>query len=75
VQRVGASLRAALAAYDGKSIAVIGHRATKYGLAYCCGEQSLAAVVATPWEWGTCRLALCAACRSLAHREAAWRHP
>jgi broad specificity phosphatase PhoE len=51
VQRVAASLREALSAYDGKAIVVIGHRATKYGISYCCGEQSLAAVVTTPWEW------------------------
>jgi broad specificity phosphatase PhoE len=51
VQRVSACLRDALAAYDGNTIAVIGQRATKYGTDYCCGEQSLAAVVATPWEW------------------------
>ena len=51
VQRVGGFLRAALGAHDGKTIAVIGHRATKYGIAYFSGEQSVAAVVTTPWEW------------------------
>jgi broad specificity phosphatase PhoE len=51
VQRVGACLRDALAAFDGKTLAVIGHRATKYGILYWCGEQSVAAVVSTPWEW------------------------
>jgi hypothetical protein len=51
VQRVGACLRDALAVHDGKAVAVIGHRATKFGIMYCCGEQSIAAVVNTIWEW------------------------
>jgi broad specificity phosphatase PhoE len=51
VQRVAVCLRDAIAAYDGKTIVVIGHRATKYGIIYFCGEQSFAAVVTTPWEW------------------------
>jgi broad specificity phosphatase PhoE len=51
VRRVSACLREALSAYDEKTIVVIGHRATKYGIVYCCGEQSLAAVVTMPWEW------------------------
>jgi broad specificity phosphatase PhoE len=51
VRRVGACLRDAMRAYDGKSIVMIGHRATKYGIVYFCGEQSISAIVATPWEW------------------------
>src|SRR5205085_734357 len=34
VQRAGAFLRDALHEYDGKTIVVIGHRATRYGLEY-----------------------------------------
>jgi broad specificity phosphatase PhoE len=37
-QRVGALLRDALHEYDGKTIVVIGHRATKYALEYWCGD-------------------------------------
>jgi alpha-ribazole phosphatase/probable phosphoglycerate mutase len=51
VQRVGAFLRDALRAYDGKTVAVIGHRATRYALEYWCGTASLEEIVRTPWEW------------------------
>jgi len=51
VQRVGAFLRDVLREYDGKTIVVIGHRATKYGLEYWCGDVSLEDIVRTPWEW------------------------
>lgn len=50
-QRMGAFLRDALAAYDGKVIVVIGHRATRWGLDYWTGSQSLEEIVLTPWEW------------------------
>ncbi|HEY7347755.1 MAG TPA: histidine phosphatase family protein [Ktedonobacterales bacterium] len=51
VQRVGAFLRDVLRDYDGKTIVVIGHRATKYGLEYWCGNTSLEEIVSAPWEW------------------------
>jgi len=51
VQRVGAFLRDALLDYDGKTIGVIGHRATKYGLEYWYGDASLEQIVNTEWEW------------------------
>jgi broad specificity phosphatase PhoE len=51
VERVGAFLHESVLAYDGQTIAVIGHRATKYGLDYWCGEHSLAEIVHAPWEW------------------------
>jgi broad specificity phosphatase PhoE len=51
VERVGAFLRDALRDYDEKSIVVIGHRATKYGLEYWCGGTSLEKIVLAPWEW------------------------
>ena len=51
VERVGAFLRDALAAYEGKTIAVIGHRGTKWGLDYWTGRQSLEEIAQTPWEW------------------------
>lgn len=51
VQRVGAFLRDVLREYDGKMIVVIGHRATRYGLEYWCGDASLEEIVHAPWEW------------------------
>ncbi len=51
VQRVGAFLWDVLRGYDGKTIVVIGHRATRYGLEYWCGDASLEEIVRTPWEW------------------------
>lgn len=50
-QRMGAFLRDVLRDYDGKTILVIGHRATRYGLVYWCGDISLEELVNTPWEW------------------------
>ncbi len=51
VQRVGGFLRDALHQYDGKRIVVIGHRATKHGLEYWCGDASLEEIVRTRWQW------------------------
>lgn len=51
VQRVGDFLRDVLREYDGKSIVVIGHRATRWGLEYWCSDASLEEIVHTPWEW------------------------
>ena len=51
VQRVGAFLRDVLQTYDGKTIVVIGHRATRYGIEYWCGDASLEELMNTPWEW------------------------
>lgn len=51
VERVGAFLRELFPAYDGKTVAIIGHRATRYGLEYWCGKRSLEEIVSTPWEW------------------------
>ena len=50
-QRMGAFLRDTLGDRDGATVAVIGHRATKWGLDYWCGQQSLEQIVLTPWEW------------------------
>lgn len=51
VQRIGAFLRDALQDYDGKTIVVIGHRATKYGLEYRHSNATLEGIVNTTWEW------------------------
>jgi alpha-ribazole phosphatase/probable phosphoglycerate mutase len=51
VQRVGSFLRDVLRAYDEKTIVVIGHRATKYGLEFWCSDVALEEIVSMPWEW------------------------
>jgi broad specificity phosphatase PhoE len=51
VRRVGAFLRDRWPNDDGKTLVVIGHRATRYGLEYWCGEQTLAEIVASAWPW------------------------
>ena len=51
VQRVGEFLRDVLREYDEKTIAVIGHGATKYALEYWCNNASLEEIVRTPGEW------------------------
>lgn len=51
VQRVGAFLRDAFREYDGQTILIIGHGATRYGLTYWCGSSSVEDIVHDPWEW------------------------
>jgi alpha-ribazole phosphatase/probable phosphoglycerate mutase len=51
VQGVGAFLRDVWRDYEGKTIVVIGHRATKFGLDYWHGSDSLEEIVQRPWEW------------------------
>ncbi|HKV44307.1 MAG TPA: histidine phosphatase family protein [bacterium] len=48
---VGDFLRHLLREHDGKTIAVIGHRTTRYGLDYWCGDASLEEIVRARWEW------------------------
>jgi len=50
-QRVGACLRDLFLAYDGRTVVVIGHKATKYGIMYWCGDDSLEAIMGRAWEW------------------------
>jgi len=50
-QRMEAFLRDALREHDGKTIVVIGHRATRYALAYWCNNASLEDIVSAPWPW------------------------
>lgn len=50
-QRVKNFLRDVLSEYDGKTVVVIGHRATKYGIEYWCGNASLEEIVRGPWDW------------------------
>ena len=51
VQGVGAFLQDVLQEYDGKTTVVIGHRVTRYGLAYWSSDALLEAIVRTPWQW------------------------
>jgi len=51
VQRVGAFLQDALRDYDGKTILVVGHAATRHALEYWSGDASLEDIVRTPWKW------------------------
>ncbi|MGB8344927.1 MAG: histidine phosphatase family protein [Ktedonobacteraceae bacterium] len=50
-QRMETFLRDALREYDGKTIVVIGHRATRYALEYWCNNASLEDIVSAPWPW------------------------
>lgn len=50
-QRVGACLRGLFPEYDGATVVAIGHKATKYGIEYWCGEASLEAIIGRAWEW------------------------
>ncbi len=49
--RVGRFLDDALRIYRGKTIVVIGHSATKYGIEYRVRSGTLADIVRAPWEW------------------------
>ena len=51
VQRVGDFLEDASRDFDGKTIVVIDHVATKYGLEFWSGNRSLGDIVRAPWEW------------------------
>lgn len=51
MQRVGDFLRDVMREYEGKTIVVIGHRATRYGLEYWCKDISLEEIVRAPWPW------------------------
>lgn len=50
-QRVGAFLQDIACEYDGKTVVVIGHRATMYGIRYWCGTSTLEEIVNAHWEW------------------------
>ena len=45
VRRVLAELR------DGRTVLIIGHRATQYGLEHCISGVPLAQAVTAPWRW------------------------
>ena len=51
VQRVGNFLQEVVRDYDSKTIIIIGHVATKYGLEYWSSSDSLEDIVQASWEW------------------------
>lgn len=51
VEGVGDFLREVWRNYDGKTVVVVGHRATKYGIEYWNGNSPLEEIIETPWEW------------------------
>ena len=51
VVRVQVWLRGALEVYGGRTVLVIGHRATWYALEHLLAGRSLAEVVGAPWRW------------------------
>jgi broad specificity phosphatase PhoE len=52
VQRVGSFLQEILPRYQGETIVVIGHKATKYGIEFwTSGSTPLASVISREWEW------------------------
>jgi broad specificity phosphatase PhoE len=51
VRRMGDWLREVMRDYDGKTILVIGHRATRNALEYWSGDASLEAIIRSHWEW------------------------
>lgn len=51
VQRMGTFVHDVWPEYGGKTIVLIGHRATRYALEYWCGDASLSEIVHTPWPW------------------------
>ena len=50
-RRMKAFLQDLLKNYDGKTIMIIGHRATQYGLDQWVQGMSLEAAVLAPWRW------------------------
>jgi alpha-ribazole phosphatase/probable phosphoglycerate mutase len=51
MRRMGDWLRDAMRDYDGKTILVIGHRATRNALEYWSGDASLENIISAHWEW------------------------
>lgn len=50
-ERVRLFLDELKAEYDGKSVMIIGHRATQYGLEVCLHGRSVTEAVTAPWRW------------------------
>ncbi len=50
-ERMKGFLQDLLAKYDGKTIMIVGHRATQYGLEHWITGSPLATVVTAPWTW------------------------
>ena len=50
-QRVGACLRDLFPAYEGETVVIIGHKATKYGIEYWSGDAPFETIIRKQWEW------------------------
>ena len=50
-RRMQAFLQDLLQKYDGKTVMIIGHRATQYGLEQWINDLSLKDAVLAPWQW------------------------
>lgn len=50
-QRMKDFLQDLLKNYDGKTVIIIGHRATQYGLEHWIKGLSLEEIIAAPWKW------------------------
>jgi len=51
VERVSGWLEETATLFSGRTVLVIGHRATQYALEYLVGNVSLHDVVSSPWSW------------------------
>jgi broad specificity phosphatase PhoE len=51
VDRMSAWLGEVIAAHDGQTLMVVGHRATFYALEHLVGKRDLREVIEAPWKW------------------------
>lgn len=52
MERVGSFLQEILPRYQGKTIVMIGHKATKYGIKFWTSDSTpLESVISRQWEW------------------------
>lgn len=51
MQRMASFLNDLKAHFDGKTVMIIGHRATQYGLEHWLNQKPLSEVLQAPWTW------------------------
>jgi 2,3-bisphosphoglycerate-dependent phosphoglycerate mutase len=51
IDRMGSFLADLKARWDGKTVMIIGHRATQYGLEHFLNNKTLEQCVSEPWSW------------------------